>query len=156
MIKRLVGQSDMAVVGRRPGIRRMAKVAFLRRIEVAGIPARSRCAVVTRRTGAQHLVMVDGDHGRPHIGAVAILADIRRLRVQRALACCVYTVVAAAAVIRDIRMIEVCRRPRDRCMAVVAIVAAGDMRRMFADGDGAVMAGTAGANDLRVVDRERR
>lgn len=37
-------------------------------------------------------------------------------------------------------------------MTVVTGVGAGDMRRMFADGGDAVVAGAASANDLRVVD----
>ena len=60
-------------------------------------------------------------------------------------------VVAADAIARDINVIEVRRDPRNRCMAVVAVVAAGDVRRVLARGRIAVVAGEAGPEDLRVV-----
>ena len=41
-------------------------------------------------------------------------------------------------------------------MAVVAIIAAGDMCRMFTRRYDTVMAGTTGSDDLCVVDRKRR
>ena len=41
-------------------------------------------------------------------------------------------------------------------MAVIAVIAAGDMRRVFAGHYCTVMAGAAGANDLSVVDRVNR
>ena len=45
--------------------------------------------------------MVDGADRYPDVGIVAVLADIARLNVSEILACCIVTVVAVAAVIRD-------------------------------------------------------
>ena len=53
--------------------------------------------------------MVDSQYGRKHIGVVAVLANIRRLRVGRILADRVCTVMAAITVAGDIHVIEICR-----------------------------------------------
>ena len=71
----------------------------------------------------------------------------------RVLAGRVGAVVAADAVARDIHVIEIRRDPGDGCMAVVAVVAARDVRRVLARGGIAVVTGEAGPEDLRVVDR---
>ena len=65
-------------------------------------------------------------------------------------------VVAAEAVARDVGMVEICRQPGCGRMTVVAIVAACEVRRVFASRDCAVMAGEAGADDLGVVYRSCR
>ena len=70
----------------------------------------------------------------------------------RVLAGRVGAVVAADAVARDIHVIEVGREPGDGCMAVVAVVAARDVRRVLARGSVAVVTGEAGSEHLRVVD----
>ena len=62
----------------------------------------------------------------------------------------------ADTVVDDIRVVEVGRQPRDSGVAVVTVVTAGNMRRMFADRYHTVMAGAAGADDLSVVNRIRR
>ena len=61
---------------------------------------------------------------------------------------------AVAAIAGDIRVIEVRRRPRHRRMAIVAVVAASDMRWVFADSNDTVMTGATGANYLRVINVE--
>jgi len=60
-------------------------------------------------------------------------------------------VVAAEAVSGDVYVIEIRRYPRDGGVTVIAIIAARDVRRMLADCGRSVVAGTACANDLRVV-----
>ena len=52
-------------------------------------------------------------------------------------------------------MIEIGRYPGDGRVAVVAVVAGADMRRVLAGCDDAVVAAAARADDLRVVDGER-
>ncbi len=74
----------------------------------------------------------------------------------RMLAGCNGTVVTTGAIIRDVGVIIVCWRPGDRRMAIIAIVAAGDVRRMFASRRIAVMAGTTATKNLGVVDCYRR
>ena len=65
-------------------------------------------------------------------------------------------VVAADAVAADVDVIKIRGQPADGRVAVVAVVATRDMRRVLADRRYAVMAGSAGAHDLRVIDRCRR
>jgi len=48
-------------------------------------------------------------------------------------------------------VVEAGRRKRNRRMAVIAVIAASNMRRVLADGYRAVMAGRTGANDLGMV-----
>jgi len=59
--------------------------------------------------------------------------------------------VAVYAIAGDIRVIEVRRCPRHGCVAVVAVVTTGNMRRMLADCRISVMAGTTGTNHLGVI-----
>ena len=65
-------------------------------------------------------------------------------------------VMATDAIAGDVDMIEVRRCPGDSRMAVVAGIAADHVRRVFTDGCDAVVAGTARADDLRMVDGEDR
>ena len=118
----------------------MAKPAILRGIEVPGIHAGSRCAVMAGRTRTQYLIVINGYHRCPDIGAVAVLTDISGQGMQGAFAGGISAIVTTAAVIDDIGVIEVCGKPCDGRVAVIAIVAARDMRRMFADRGYAVMA----------------
>ena len=63
---------------------------------------------------------------------------------------------AVDAVCCDVDVIEICRQPCDRRMAVVTAIAAGDMGRVLAGSDNAIVAGVAGADDLCVIYREHR
>ena len=76
--------------------------------------------------------------------------------MQRALARGIGTIMATDAIIDDARMIKIRRQPGDSRMTVVAVISACDVRRVFADRRDAVMAGTASANDVRMVDGEDR
>ena len=87
---------------------------------------------------------------------MTVLADIRRADVRRGLTRCLCPVVTTDAVVGDIRVVEGCRRPGDRGVAVIAVIAAGKMGRVLAFGRVAVMAGEAGANNLRVIDHVGR
>lgn len=71
--------------------------------------------------------------------------------MQRTFACRICAVMAACAVVHDIRVIKICRCPGDRGVAIVAVVAAGDMRRMLTDRSSAVVARATCAYNLRVV-----
>ena len=57
--------------------------------------------------------VIDGKYGRKHVGRVAVLTDIRRLRVGRIFADRICAVMAANTVARNIYMIEICRKPAD-------------------------------------------
>ena len=79
VILRLVRQARMAVVGRCPGIRAVAQAAVLRCVEVARIRPCCERTVVARRTGSKNLVVINIRYRCPHVAAVAVLANIRRL-----------------------------------------------------------------------------
>lgn len=87
----------------------MAKATVLRRIEVPRVHAGGRCAIVTGRARAQDLGVINGSNRRPDICAVAIFADIGRLRVQWTLAGRVCSVMAADAVINNVCVVEIRR-----------------------------------------------
>ena len=109
-------------------------------------------AVMTGTAGPGYLCMVDRIGRRPHIAVVAVLADIRGLYVCQILASGFDAVMAAEAVARDIHVIECRGSPGNRRVTIVAGIVAGDVRRVFADCDDAVMTGAADADDMRVVD----
>ena len=100
--------------------------------------------------------MVYRSYRRPDVGAVAILADIGCLHVCRALAGRIGAVVTTGAIVDDVGMVEVSRYPGDCCMTVVAVVATGDVRGVLARGRLTVVAGSARADDLRVINSEHR
>ena len=156
MIKGFVGQPRMPVISRQPGSRAMAQATVLRRIKVTGIHTRGRGAVVTGRAGAQDLGVINGNNRRPDIRAVAIFADVGGLRVQWTLAGRVCSVMAADAVVDNVRVVKIRGQPRDSSMAVVAIIAAGDMRWMLANGYHTIMTRAASPNNLSVVDSKGR
>ena len=153
VIQRLIGQAGMHVDVRYPRNRFMAFVALAVGYEVTGIAASRRDAVVARGAGAKNLGMVDRRYRAPGRRVMAVLTNIGRQRVIRALTSCIGAVVAADAVIGDVGVIKVRRHPGNCCMAVVAIVTARDMSRVFASGDRAVVTGDAGADHLRVINR---
>jgi len=123
----------------------MTNAAVLRRIEVAGVLSCGRRPIVTRRTGAENLVVIHRCDGCPRRCAVAILADACRLDVGRSLTDGISTVVATKTVIHDVDVIKVGGQPRDCRVAVVAVNAARDMRWVFAGRDYSIMAGAAGS-----------
>jgi hypothetical protein len=87
---------------------------------------------------------------------MAILADIRRLDVRGTLAGRLDTVVATDAISGDADMVEIRGQPAGGRVAVVAIIAARDVVLIFAGCRHAIMAGAAGAQHLRMVNRVGR
>ena len=87
---------------------------------------------------------------------MAVLADIGGIDMRWMFARRIGAVMAADAVGGDVGVVEVGRDPRVGRMTVVAVVAAGNVGRVLACGRVAVMAGEAGANDLRVIDHVGR
>ena len=156
MVQWLVGQPAVAVVGRCPRVRVVAQAAILRGVEVPGIHASRRRTVVARRTRSQYLVVIDGNHRRPDIGAVTVLTNGGRQRMQRPFAGCVGAVVTVDAITHDIGVVKVRGQPCDGRVAIVAVVTARDMGGVFADCRGAVVARATGADHLSMVDGECR
>ena len=131
---------DVIEVRGNPGGRRMAIVAVVATRDVSRVLTGCGRIVVTGETGANDLRMVDGICRRPVHIVVAILADIGRQHMRRALAGRIDAVVAADAVAGDADVIEICRNPGGCRMAVVAVVAALDVRRVLAGRCRAVVA----------------
>lgn len=73
----------------------MADATVLRRTEMPRILACRNCAVVARRAGTEHLVMVDIGYRSPRVTAVTVFADICCLHMQWTLARCIRTVMTA-------------------------------------------------------------
>jgi len=146
---------DISVIeiGRDPGDCRMAVVAVVATRYMSTVFAGGRCAIVAGAASANYLRMVDRECRQPGIRRVTILADIRCLDVILALACRVDTVVAADAVARDIDMVEIRRQPACRRVAILAVVAAGNVGCILPGRDHAIVTGTAGADHLCVVNR---
>jgi len=63
---------------------------------------------MTRAARADDLCVVDRKYWRKHVGIVAVLADIRCLYVCWSLADRFHAVMAADAIVGDIRVSEVC------------------------------------------------
>ena len=154
VILRFVGQTRVAIICRRPGIWAMTQSAIVRCIEVSRIHTRRGSAVMAGRTGSQNLIVIDGDDWSPYIGAVAILTDVCRLWVQWPLTCRIGAVVAVHTIAHNIGVIEVRWKPGNRCVAVIAVVTAGDMCRVLAGRSRAIVARSTGANHLCVVHRK--
>jgi len=134
----------------------VAIVAVVAAGDVCRVFAGRGNAVMTGAARAQYLGMIDHVRGRPNFGVVAIFANIRRLHVCQILASGIYAVMAADAVTNNIQVIEGCRSPSNGGVTVVAGVATGDVRRVFADRNNAVVTRAARANHLRMVNGKYR
>ena len=73
---------------------------YMRRVLAA-----RRDAVMTGSASANDLCVVNRAYRHPHIGVVAVLADIRSLNVRWVLAGSSHTVMAVTAVIYDVRVV---------------------------------------------------
>ena len=83
---------------------------------------------------------------------MAIFTDIAGRDMRRLLAGGGHSIVTAAAIANDAKMIEVGRNPPSCRMAVITGIGTGYVRRMFAGGSYTIVAGSTGADDLSVID----
>ena len=83
---------------------------------------------------------------------MTVFTNVGRQCVLRILACRNRPVMTADTVSGDVRVIVIRGQPCDCCMAVVAIVAAGNVCRVLAGRSIAIVARTAAAEDLGMVD----
>ena len=134
----------------------MAEVALDSRNKMAWILAYRVCPVVTSRTGAEHLCVVNVKHRRPNCRRVTVFTSVCCKSVLRILASRNGSIVTADAVTRYVRMVKVRGQPGYGGVAVVAIIATRNMRRMLAGRGHAIMTRTATAQYLCVVDSNRR
>ena len=152
----IAGDVGVIEVGRDPRIGCMAVVAIFATCNMRWVLARRYVAIVTGATGSEDLNVIYRISRRPDNVVVAVFADVGRRDVHRVLACRISTVMAVDATTRNVGVIEVGRNPRDAGMAVIAIVTAGYVVWVLASRCVAVMAGIAGSQYLRVIDREYR
>ena len=152
----VAGNVDVVEVRGHPCTGRMAVVTGVAARDVRGMLARSQRTVMAGAANTDDLGMIDDVDGNPLHIIVAVLAEIRRRQVRRVLACCGHTVVATRTWLHRIGMVEVRWYPARGRVAVVAVIAARDMLRMFAGRYRSVVAGAAGADYLGVVDRDDR
>ena len=108
--------------------------------------------VVAAAARADDLGVIDDHHRHKDICGVTVFTHNRRLNVCQAFTGCIRAVMAANAVASDVYVIEIGRQPANCAVAVIAIVAAGDMCRVLARGNGAIVAGAATSQNLRVID----
>ncbi len=141
-------------IGRQPARGRMAVVARVAGLDVIGVLARGGGSVVTGAAGTNDLKVVDRVRRCPFDVVVAVFAQLRCRDVCRGFPCSSKAVMAAGAIAGYVDVVEIGRHPGSRRVAVVAVVAAADMRLVLAGCDRAVMAAAARADDLRVVDGE--
>lgn len=85
---------------------------------------------------------------------MTVFANIRSLHMCQVLTRRCHTVMAADAITDNTDVVESRGSPRNRGMAVVAVIAAGNMSWMLANSDDAIMTRATGSDDLRVVDRK--
>ena len=113
-------------------------------------------AVMTRTAGAQDVRVIDCEHRRKDISVVAVFTAVTCLDVCRVLAGRIHTVVAVNAISSDVQMIEIGGQPPRRGMAIVTRIWARQMIQVFARRDNAVMAGTARADNLHMINNVHR
>lgn len=140
VIQRFVSQARVHVDVRNPRNRRVAVIAFMTGGEVPEIRAGCRGAIVAGRTYADYLVVIDSGRRGPGRCRMAIFANDTGIHVIEILARRFCAVVALDAVSDDIYVVEIGRYPGHSCMAVIAVITAGDMGWVFAGRDQAVMA----------------
>ncbi len=153
-IHAIAGDIQVVKIRWQPGDRGVAVIASITAGDMCGVLA-GRCdAVVTGTAGSNHMHVIDSIRGRECAGVVAIFTDITCLNVSQALACRIGTVMAATAVAGNVRVVEIRRQPADGRVAVVAVIAARNVCRVFAGGCHAIMTGPAGPDYLCVIHRE--
>ena len=132
----------------------MAVVATVVAGDMRRVFARCGKTVMTGAAATQHLCVIDRIDGSPHIAVVTILTDVARLHMRQVFAGSIQAVVAACAIARNIQVVECRRSPGDRRVAVVAGIAAGEVCRVLARSNYAIVTGAAGSDDLGMVDGE--
>lgn len=130
----------------------MAIVAVIAAGNMRWVFAGRNDAVVAGTACTDYLRVVHRVSRNPDIGVMAVFANFRCQNMCRVLAGRFYAIVAARAIAGNSYVIEIRGQPTSCRMAVIAIVAARDMRRMLACRRRAVMARTASTEDLCVVD----
>jgi len=138
-------------IRRCPAKRAVAVIAGITAGDVPRVLASRQYAVVAGAAHANNLAVIHGHYWRKDVGGMAVLTDIRGLDMCRIFAGRVYAVMAADTITHDIHMVEIRRQPGHGAVAIVTIVAAGDVPLVFSGCCEAIMAGAATAQHLRVI-----
>jgi len=144
---------NVVEVRRQPAQRAVAIIAGVATGDMGRSFTSRNSAIVAGATGADHLRVVDGHDWYKDISRVAVFADVRRLNMGQSLTRRVGAVMATKAVAADVDVVEVRGNPAHRTVAVIAGITAANVCIVLAAGDEAIVAGTANADDLGVVDR---
>lgn len=156
MILRVIRQRRVLVIRRRPSVVVMTHIALFRGAEMVLILTRRLHTIVAGCARSEHLRVIYRHDRRKHIGRMAVFADIRCLHVRRILSRRIRAVMAANAIARNVDVIEIRRNPANGAVAIITVVAAGDMRRVLASCNSAIMTGATAANDLGMIDDNHR
>ena len=129
----------------------MAVIAVITTGDVVSILAGRNRSIVAGATRAENAVVIDRERRRKTTGCMAILTDVGRQDVRGVFASRIAAVVTRNAVSSDIRMIKNGGRPRQRIVAVVALLTGCDMCWCFTGRLHAVVTGVATSRNRRVV-----
>ena len=112
--------------------------------------------IMAGAASAQHMQVLNLEHGHPRRRVVARFADVRRKDVRRAFPRRVDAVMATEAVVNDAGMVEHCRSPCRCAVTIIALVGAGEVIRRFARRVQAVMTRDTAAGQGDMIDKRNR
>ncbi len=139
----VAGDIDVIEISRYPACGGMTIVTIIAAIHVRRVLAGGRNAVVTGAARTDDLRMIDDKCGSKYVSGMAVLTDIGRLDMRGVFADSFGAVVAIEAAASDVDVVEVRWQPANRRVAVVAVIVAGNVRRVLASCRDAVVAGAA-------------
>ncbi len=145
------GDAGMIEIGGNPADRGMTIVTGIAAIDMCRILAGRDRAVVTAVAGTNNLRVIDSHCRRKGNHIVAVLAYQGGLYVCWVLADGVGAVVTAGTIAGDVHVVEIGRNPSASGMTIIASVATGQVRGMFAGCGHTVMTRTATADYLCVI-----
>lgn len=147
----IAGDIRVIKIRRQPRYGRVAVIAVVPAGNMRWMLACRDGAVMTRCTSTDNLRVINYHNRLKERCTVAIFTDIAGQYVILIFPNRVRTIVTTNTIARVIRMIEGCWYPAVGCMAGIAVVAARDMGRVFADRDRIIVTGRAAADHLCVI-----
>jgi len=130
----------------------VAIIAIVAACDMRWVLAGRSDTVVTRGTTAEDLCVIDGYYRCPNRWDVATFTNVRCLDMHGTFAGRIRTVMAIHAIAHDTHVIEVRRHPGHGGVAVITVITARNMRRMFTGGGNTVVTGATAAQHLGVID----
>jgi len=155
-IRAIAGDVDVVEVRRHPRNGHVAIIAGVATGDMCGRLAGCDIAIVTGFAGTNYLGVIDDYRRRPNVHAMTIFTNRGCLNMCDVLASRIGTVMAVHTIAGDGRMVKIGWRPANGRVAVVAVIATGEVRRMFASRCDPIVTGAAAAQHLRVIDSVRR